>query len=167
MKNRSTPAITMEWLKTRVQEMDECWIWSGYCGTTGNRPKARMNNQGFLVRKAVWEMVHDRKFPSNKQTGARCTNQICCHPDHVIPEKLNASKIPAPLSTIHRARVAATKRAKSKVPEHAVLALRAGTLSDTQAAAMYGTTRNNAYLIRTGQSRRDYSNPYAQLERSK
>lgn len=163
MRAKFSPAITMEWLEARVVEQDGCWIWTGFCTEEGERPKATRNGKTILVRKAVWEMAHGRKFRRDRETGSTCSNKRCCHPKHIKAARFNATKATGPLSQVQRSRISATKRAQSKLPDVAAAALRTGELTDAQAADQYGVSKSLAFLIRSGRSRLDYANPFFQL----
>ncbi|MCY1167105.1 hypothetical protein D9M73_70620 [compost metagenome] len=163
MSTRSTPEISFGWLMSHVTAEDGCLVWNGYCGVTGDRPKASKGGETFLVQKAVWEMARERRFPAKRNPVMACGVENCCHPDHVRALKVNARRTYSSPNIAQRAKVAATKRKASKMPEAAVQALRAGEMTDSEAADLYGVSRSTAFYARKGLSWRDYTSPFAQL----
>lgn len=155
--------ITMDWLLARVIERDGCLVWKGYCGTDGKTPKASIDSVNRRVRVVVWEMAHKRKLPSHMYVGTTCHVDNCCRPEHLVGRHQNADRVYTKLPVAHKAKIARTKRANSKIPDVAVLALRTGEITDAQAVQLYGMSSSNAYLLRVGKSRRDYTGPFAQL----
>lgn len=163
MSTRSTPEITLTWLLSHVTAEDGCLVWDGYCGVTGDRPKASKGGVTFLVQKAAWELHHQRKFPARRNPVMSCEVENCCNPAHVLALRVNATRTYSSPTIAQRAKVATTKRKASKMPEAAVQALRAGEMTDSEAADLYGVSRSTAFYARKGLSWRDYTSPFAQL----
>lgn len=159
----TVPEITVDWLLARVVERDGCLIWKGEASNNGKDPRGVLNNQRFYVRRAVWKAMNGREPPADWCYGVRCGQDCCVDPAHVIARTRSQVQKGIPKSLATRAKIAATKRAASKVPQFLIPKILASSLSGAKEAKRHGISKDMVNKIRAGQLRRDYSNPFLQL----
>lgn len=157
------PEITVDWLLARVVERDGCLIWKGEASNNGKDPRGVLNNQRFYVRRAVWKAMQGREPPADWCYVARCEVPGCVDPAHVTARTRSQALKGIPKSLAHRAKIAATKRAASGLPQEKVQEILASPRSGSQEGALHGISKDMVNKIRAGQIRRDYSGPFSQL----
>lgn len=160
------PEITLDWLQARVREdEDGCWIWTGYTTKQG-QPHARVNYVFFLVRRAVWEQVHARELSPKFWAGVRCEKPGCVHPDCVAARSRSQALQGRSLSAAHKASIAKTKRAASRVSDDDILLMRTSELSAQEISRQLGVCDSYASSVRRNRLRADHSNPFTGLLRA-
>lgn len=157
------PAITAEWLLARVVEQDGCLIWQGECCNDGRDPRGQLNGQRFYVRRAVWKALTGRMPNATWGVATSCTTPRCVDPAHLVHRRRGTTLKGQPKSLMHRARIAATKRAASELPQSAIPEILGSPLSCAEEAKQRGIHKSMVTLIRAGKARRDYSSPFVQL----
>jgi hypothetical protein len=161
----SPNTVTLDWLFARCVEVDGCLVWQ-LAGAHGTDPQAKIggrNGRTVLLRRFIWEQVYEKPFPNGKVARCNCGTDMCVHPDHIVALKKNASQIGRPLSFLHRAKLAASRRAKSHLTDADVAEIRASDWTPHALANRFSIDPSYVNYIRSGRSRRDYTNPYAQL----
>ncbi len=161
--------MTLNEIKARCEEVGECWIWQGGF-LRGRFPIVKIANKSVYPKREAWKAANGKDIPAgncvvNKKT---CNDPHCCNPDHlttatkrqvlqrtVSDGKLHTTKV--------RANIAMTKRAKSKLSDEAVQEIRYSDEPVSVLAAKHGISDTYGYMIRRGNSRKDYSNPFAGL----
>ncbi len=160
--------ITPEWLEARVIEQDGCWLWKGVI-TEAGQPQVSMRTpdgrKTVLVRRLVWALVHpDCKPGANLWAYAGCENERCVHPDHVRLRSRSSAMKKAVRSPVANAKMAATKRAKSKLSQDVIRNdVLASEESNVAVAARLGCHHSHIAKIRNGELRREYNSPLAGL----
>lgn len=157
------PEITLEWLQARVREDDDgCWIWTGYTTEQG-QPQARLNYQFFLVRRAVWEQVHNRELVSTLWVAAKCDKPGCCHPDCMVARTRSRAMKGRGMTVQHKAAIAKARRKSSDIPDEVVAEVLASKESGRDVAKRLDVTESWVSLVRRGKIRVDLRNPFAGL----
>jgi hypothetical protein len=132
----------------------------------GTDPQARFGGRAgkiMLVRRVLWEAVHERAFPGRAIARCDCGTHLCVHPDHIIAARKHTVQQGVALPLMHRANIAKAKRARSDLSDAAVAAIRQSVAPLHEDADTHGIDPTYVSLIRRGLARRDYSNPYAAL----
>ncbi len=61
-----------------------CWIWEG--AMLRNKPVLRLPNKRMvMVRRVLWEQIHDRKLGASQLGQHLCSAPRCCNPGHFAP----------------------------------------------------------------------------------
>lgn len=161
--------ITHAWLEKHVIEQDGCWLWTGPITETG-QPQASMRTpdgrKTLLVRRLVWRLAHPNCKPagSNLWAYAACETERCVHPDHVRLRTRSSAMKNAEYSPLRNAKIAATKRAKSKLSQDVVREdILTSEETNVAVAARLGCNQSFIQKIRSGVARKEYSTPFAGL----
>lgn len=148
-------AYLMEKIRTRCVEEGDCLIWPGAICTRG--PVATIKGVQHSLRRVAWESKHLKPFPDDRLASPDCGNPRCLA--HVVAttwSKLNTR----PTSLSHRIRTALACRKDSKLSDEAVDEIRYSDERVVELAARHGISTAYAYMVRRGQCRVDYLNPY-------
>jgi hypothetical protein len=178
LKTLTEPPCSLEHLKDRTREEGECWNWTAaYRHNRWPTIAFRRNwdgtgsgNKVFYVRHVMYWHRYGKppELGKYRVLVPKCGNQDCVNPDHLLMQTRAqlAKKLAAAghyKSMTRRMKLAESKRKTSKLSDEAVAEIR---LPDSKAAAMaakHGISVAYAYMIRNGEWRRDYSNPFAAL----
>ncbi|MGE4243685.1 hypothetical protein [Ramlibacter sp.] len=163
------PEITAQWLLARTRPTEYgCLIWTGYTVNKGRDPRATLNGKNLNVRRAIWSVMHDGRDPGSLFVGVSCATPACVEPSCLVARPRSvAFVVGGYVKTLaHRAKIAETKRAKSKVPQSAIAEIINSDLSGPKEAERRGISKDMINRIRAGQYRIDYTNPYLQLQES-
>jgi hypothetical protein len=158
----SLPKITVDWLMARVRDVDGCLVWTGY--SAGGRPLTNLGTRGgrrpISVRRLVWVSAGRRLKPGHEIV-CTCGVDNCVELAHLEQQTHSAHLAgrTKPLTT--RARIAASKRATSKLSDEDVAAIRASEQDNDVIAAEYGCTKEYVRLLKAGLFRRDLTSPLA------
>ena len=161
-------------IKSRCVTCPECeteWGWAGTFTSHGMpvvRHKLGGNRHSSIyVRRFLLEQA------SGKALGARRASTRCKSPTCVNPELLQALTHSQIIKRTHksgkmvnqasRMRTAMSKRKTSKLSDAGVQDIRTSTEHRTVLMARYGITEAYYYMLRKGQFRKDYANPFAGL----
>ena len=60
-----------------------CWDWIGAVAN-GNRPWFYLGGSGRLARRALFEILIDKKLPAESPVVALCGNRLCVRPEHLF-----------------------------------------------------------------------------------
>lgn len=161
--------MTLDDIKARCDEVGECWIWKGTF-LRGRFPVFRAGPKTLYAKREAWVAHNGKPVPDgmcvvNKKA---CNDYKCCNPSHltlatkkqvlqkvVADGKLHTTKI--------KAKIAKSKRAKSKLSDEAVAEIRYGDEPIPVLAARHGISEGYGYMIRRGDSRQDFSSPFQGL----
>lgn len=156
------PEIGLDYLHARCVESEGCLLWNMQMA---NGPITNIGRQTWKVRHLVYRLVHPRgPGKSHLPMPTVCGNERCVHPDHLTLVRRNSAVVGARRTLQHCINIAQAKRAKgAKVTLVQVHDIR--TCGDTLQvmAARYGLSIAVLSRIRSGQSWKDYSNPFSQL----
>lgn len=157
---------TLDKIKSRCEEVADCWIWQGYTTKIGY-PMAKIGGKAQLVRRVVCEL--DGRPPAPRQpVAARCNDKLCCKPAHLYPSSIKviakaAAKRGAFSSADRAAKIAATKRAAGKLTMEKAREIRMRPESAPVLAPIYGVDKSLINKVRSGKAWRDMSSPFAGL----
>jgi hypothetical protein len=175
----SEPPFTLEHLKLRCSESGDCWEW-GAAYRADRWPvissrrdwdgSGKSSNRQFYVRHLMYWLKTGKPpiLGAFRSIVACCDNPRCVNPDHMrlVTRKTVVRKMVESggmsESTRH-AKIAKTKRAKSKLSDGDVEQIRNSDLRADELAAQYGVSAAYIYMLRRNQFRRNYSNPFAGL----
>lgn len=159
---------TIEEIRARCQEGEgDCWIWQGACDGHG-RPQIRHGGKAMPVRRVVAGLRQGKEVAPYLVVAAKCQNLMCVSPDcaHITTTR-GAAKMAAERGAYHSpaktAKMAATKRAKSRISESLIEEIRASQESCYVLAARIGVSASHIKMIRRFQARRPSNNPFAGL----
>jgi len=96
-----------------------------------------------------------------------CGNPMCVNPEHLQARTIAQARAAAAErgAYLNRARMrksALTKRARSRITDETIAAIKAAKNSP-EAARLTGVSVSYAWSIRVGRARQDYSNPFIGL----
>ena len=157
--------MTKDDILKRTTLCGDCMIWTGSFVHHTN-PVLTMSNKKLYVKRVLMHL--DERKIEGKCVISTCGQQSCVNPDHlqIITRKALAIRTAATgyqSNLAIKAKIAATKRAKSNLSNDAVLEIRHSNEPVTALAARHGITDSYAYMIRRNQCRKDYQNPFSGL----
>lgn len=152
-------------LLERTEEFGDCKLWTGAL-IHGKAPVITIDDKKVYVKRRVMALLG--RNVEHKCVTSDCTNKLCIEPAHlVVTTKGGIARRTAAsgaLSTpLCGAKVAAALRAKSKLSQAAVQAIRASDKPVIELAAENNISESYVYMIRRGDFRKDYSSPFAGL----
>ena len=160
--------IEGEYLITKYRahcvEEGDCLIWQR---GNGKLPQITVNGKKENIRKLIAMERGDRMI-KGAVFGCSCLTQKCIAPDHI--RQRNRSQhgeffgaLGAYSGPLKIAKMAATKRAKSKLDDEKVAEIRASSKTAKQLSAEYGVAASYITSIRAGNLWKSYSNPFSGL----
>jgi len=69
-------------LKKLVEEVDGCWLWTGYVNQKSQCPMASWNNKVYGARRLMFEIFNHAKQHA-EFVYAGCGERFCINPDHI------------------------------------------------------------------------------------
>lgn len=159
--------ITLDWIYARVVEQDGCLIWNCACGGGNKLPQARIGGVALVMRRVMWELVHEKPVPDGRRVSPCCGNTKCIHPDHMRALPINLVFKGVRKSTTHRANIARARRAKSAWSDADIRNIAASTEPLEVVAQQWGMHLSYVSQIRLNKARVDFTNPYLQLLEAK
>lgn len=159
---------TLDMLRSRCDEVGKCWIWKG--ATSGERevPVTRRKGKNMNPRRIARELTDGKPVPPGMEVAAECGQRRCISPHCscvVTPREraLLARDRGAFINVARDIRMAQTKRARSAFSEEVIQRVRGAVGPASVIAAENGMSKSHAKAIRRGDSRKDYSSPFAGL----
>jgi hypothetical protein len=157
--------MTLSDLFKRTTECGDCLLWTGSF-VHGVAPVVSIKNKKIYVKRFILEL--EGKNIAGKCVSYTCGQESCVNPKHlVIKTKAQVIKTTAATGVFStnavRSKVAAGKRKGSKLSQAAAIEIRTSNVSVQELAAKHGITASYGYMIRRGEFRRDYSNPFSGL----
>lgn len=145
-------------------EEGDCLIWPN---GSAKVPHLSVMREKINIRK-LWLIAEGREVLPGRMFGCSCGGDKCVALDHIRQRdrkehgryfgKLGVYSGPA-----KTAKMAATKRAKSKLDDEKVAAIRASTKSAMALSAEYGVAPSYITSIRAGLLWKNYASPFAGL----
>lgn len=146
-------------IELNTRESGDCLIWTGPV-IQGGAPVVTVDRKKLYVKRHYLQltgMVLGKKLATSS-----CANQLCVNHDHLVAlTKTQLAKRTAASGAWStpaiKARVAQGLRARSKLSQESVLAIRTSDEPVKVLAARHDISEAYAYMIRRGDWRRDYS----------
>lgn len=88
--NRKQPPITLEHLKSRTDEVGQCWIWNSTTSSNGYPIIKPYGCRCELARRLAFTLAGGTLNP-REPVAVKCDEKLCINPDHL--EKSTVSKI--------------------------------------------------------------------------
>lgn len=162
------PAITLDTIRGRCDEIADCWIWAKATSESGY-PIVKVRGCGCrLVRRLVLDLVGTPVMP-RQPVVTTCGEKLCVNPAHLkastIAAVAKASADQGAFSGMARAaKIANFKRSKSaKLDIDKAREIRLSSESGPVLAARYGVNKSVINNIKRGVSWKDYANPFFAL----
>lgn len=150
--------LTLARLLKHAEPTGECLEWTGHAAG-GQHPQVKLGGRAgrvYNVRRVLWVLT--RGFvPANRQVGVKCDCELCVHPDCLVLRTRAAAMKGVKKSLLSARRMAATKRAKSKLTEEMVSEIRSSEKPAIWFDRNWRLGNGTASNIRRGRSRRDFS----------
>lgn len=154
-------------IKSRCDEVGECWIWNGALDGHG-RPQKRHEGKTVYVRRLVRELADGKPVPADKVVPASCGCKKCVSPKcssitttrekAVMAARRGVYSSPAKL-----ARMVLTVRAKSHISDELVERIRASDGPCSRISAETKVSLSHVKAIRRLAARKPMSSPFAGL----
>ena len=143
----------------------ECWIWRGRM-KDNRKPVMCIGTETVPVRRVAWELAAGQEVPTGKIVAAKCANPRCVAPGCAVattPKGKAAIYGPAGSYSAPDRIIRSTlaMRAMSKISDDDVRDIRFGGEPSMVVAKKYGISKTHVNRIRTGEVRRDLTNPFA------
>lgn len=157
--------MTLTDILKRTRECGDCLLWTGSF-VHDAAPVISVKNKKLYVKRYMLEL--EGQNIKGKCVISTCGHDSCVNRKHLlVVTRATVIKRTAATGVFAtnavRARVAAGKRARSKLSQEAAIEIRNSSEPVPVLAAKHGITEAYGYMIRRGQFRRDYSNPFAAL----
>lgn len=168
--------ITMDLILSRCKECEYCGGQTHYVGGSEKRPATidfmvdRVRKKEF-VRRVVWQLKHPGALLPTGDTfviTSRCRNHRCVN-DALIYRTTRSdawaehAKRGIRCGAAAKAKMVASRRKLSKLPDHGVEAIRASDERPKVLAERWGVSESYVYMLKNNQFRRPLSNPFAGL----
>lgn len=156
-------------IKARCIEEGDCWIWQQ--GVDGHgRPQIRFNGKTSYTRRVARELADGKPVPESKRVPAECGNPLCVSPKcSLVASQKKVSRMASARGAFNNPsrilKMALTKRRQSEISDEIVKKVRSHPGPASAAALEAGISLSHAKAIRSGRSRKDYTNPLQGLMR--
>lgn len=160
------PAIDMAYIEARCVRCEDhpgCLLWNA---RMRYGPIVNIDRQEWKVRHLVWRLTRVRAPQKNQIPMPKvCGNENCVAPEHLRLVRRNEHARGTPKTLLHRANMAAGKRASSqKIKDMATAnAIRESDEILEVVAERHGICIAMASRIRNNEAWVDFTNPFAQL----
>ena len=157
----------IERVRRHIEEVGECWEWSGAVQSTSPTPMMRVGRKTVAVRRALLEA--QGKPLQDKMVTCRCRNALCVNPEHLMLvtrqrlQQLLARERTYHTNPLRMQKLATRARAHAKLNHDLVAEIREAVGPQREIAARYGVSQATVSAIKRGKTWRDYSNPFIQL----
>jgi hypothetical protein len=163
----SAPTYLLNKIKSRCDEVGDCWLWKQGCSDS-DMPQITLGNKTRAVRRVVYAEVHG-EIPDGKVVSPKCGHKKCVSPEclEAVTHKhahQNAARRGAHSSMGKIVRTALAMRARSHITEEVVQRIREFEGPIRLICAETGVSESHAKSIRQGKARRDFvASPFAGL----
>lgn len=159
--------ITIDYLRERSDEVGDCWIWKRAAGKAGYPVMSRRSGGDGLVRRAAARLAGLEPAPRQPVVSC-CGDKLCVNPAHMRLSTVKlvakkAAKDGAYSRLPRRVKIAATKRAASKLTMADARAIRASTMRLADLAKKHDVSLGTIKSIRIGRTWKDHASPWAGL----
>jgi hypothetical protein len=150
--------LTLARLLKHTELVGDCLEWTGHANG-GQFPQVRLGGRSgrvYNVRRVLWVLLHGF-IPANRQVGVKCPCELCVHPDHLVLRTRSTAMKGVKKSLLSARRMAATKRAASRITEEMVREIRASNEPAIHLDRRWGLGQGTTSGIRRGRFRRDFA----------
>jgi hypothetical protein len=150
--------LTLERLLKFTEPAGDCLEWTGHA-SEGKHPQVKLGGRKgrvYNVRRVLWVLLHGA-IPRDRQVGVKCPCELCVHPDHLVLRTRSAAMKHVKKSLLSARRMAATKRAASRISEDMVREIRSSSKPAIWFDRNWRLGNGTAANIRRGRIRRDFS----------
>lgn len=146
---------------------EDCWPWAG--SLVQGAPCLSWKSKKLYAKRVMWAIDRKKPVPANLCVVNSCDDPMCINPRHLkVATKQQVIQATAKTGKLNppgfAAKIAAMKRAKSKLSDEAVAAIKTGTDHPKDAAAKHGCSVAYVYMLRRNLWRNDYrANPFSGL----
>ena len=159
--------VALDYLRQRSHEVGDCWLWRLAVGKTGYPIMSPRQTGESLVRRVAARLA-GLPLQQGCLVVTSCGEKCCVNPAHM---RLSDHKRVAAAAREagayrrlpRRAKIAAAKRASSKLTMEDARAIRASGERLRDIAAAYGVSLGTIKSIRSGSTWREYGSPWAGL----
>ena len=165
MRRKDNVAPTLELIEAKSIDDAGCWIWQG--GTAHGAAYMSVNKKSVAVRR--WIMQNKGVDIRGKFVTSSCMNSLCVCPDHLVVvtraklQQMWADHLQYAKNPVRCAKLAAHSRARVGASLEEVEKARNDPRSIRVVAAELGRSYDFVQAIRSGESWKSYSNPFAGL----
>ena len=158
-----------DWLRdyllgNTVRAADGCMRWAG--AMNSGQIMARVDGKKLNVRTELWRLYGKKPLPPGFCVRSVCGDPLCLAREHMIAEAHAAPTRNRPRPVHVRAKIAAGKRANSKITMTVADEIRASTMSEREIASKFGIHPSMVGRIRRGDNWLRYDGALAQLMRA-
>ena len=158
-----------DWLRdyllgNTVQTADGCMRWVG--ALYDGQITARVDGRKLNVRTELWRLYGKVPLPPGYCLRASCGDPRCLAPAHLEPQARAAATRGRPRAVHVRAKIAASKRARSSTTVRVVEQIRGATGSEREIGRRFGVHPSMVGRIRRGENWLSYDGPLGQLARA-
>lgn len=151
--------MTLDEVKDRCEEEGECLLWTGGMAS-GISPCLKVEGRTSNLRTLLWR-GSGKVLLKDEYVGTTCKNPRCVL--HLARKKKAKVLVGRTVPADTRRRIAMAWKAKSKLSDADVQAIRLSEATHTALSEQFGVAHSTIRKIRAGALRRDYSNPFAGL----
>ena len=157
----------LDYVKSRTEEIGDCWEWAGALQACGTTPMMRHHKQTISVRRLL--MLEQGLEVEGKVATSTCGNHLCVNPKHLelITRKRLTKRIALgfsrSVSLLRKAQISTLVRQRSKLTAEQAEEIRQASGKQRDIAKLYGVSQSTVCAIKHGRIWRDYLNPFAQL----
>jgi hypothetical protein len=154
----------IERILARCVEVGQCLEWTGALNACGAMYISEKNKK-LLVRRVMWEDKHG-PVPAGKMVSCSCRNPKCVlHLQAITVSQRNKRIAEAGWwsTPAFAAKVSHGRRKNSKLPDEGVAQLRAHVGNVAEKAEELGISESYAHMLRRGEFRKDFSNPFGAM----
>lgn len=148
-----------------VEEVGECWMWTGSTQWNCQTPVLRWGKNCCGVRRLV--AIAQGLQVVDRMATTKCGQILCVRPEHIVLLTRKQLQLRTAARTDYEAyravySAAARKRA-TKLNEDLARQIREAEGRQKDIAAAFGVSQHTVSMIKRGQMWRDYRNPFLQL----
>lgn len=154
--------LTLERFLKHTVPVGNCLEWTGHANN-GKHPQIRLGGAAgrvYNVRRVVYALVRgtemlDRGYEVGQ--ARECCTDLCVHPEHMRARQHSQTQKGSVRSVMQRVRIAASKRAQSKVSQEIIDMIRASGEPASVLDERYGLGTSYTSKVRRGQLRADFT----------
>lgn len=156
-------------IELRQVRVGECIHWTPDkdIGRNKRLPRVFVEGSAKPVRNILWLLTGHGELPWNTMLQPTCGDRCCINPEHqqvlLQRQRKDMAREISHQSQTRKVRAAAARRAQSKLTEEQAREIRESVERGVDLARRMGITESAVSQIRTGQTWRDYGNPFTGL----